>query len=429
MKTRLAIIFCLVYLVWSHQCYGQNCSTPGTLNEYVFCRIQVRLASDLRNLDPSKQIEEPSVATNSTTLADKSAGPDVIAASVNPSGLSSKSRIPNTTDASVTATLYGIYSAWREKEPFNPAFYRASMPWRRLSISIAPSYPENASQAKQSVSYGAKFQIDHLRDPLDPSNKTAFEAVSGPLRDVGVYARDYQMVEQKLRDEYQNHPCPSAVAAGISQNLRGDGSEGAFIATMENDKIFPHFMECITSADISYIDSHTSDTFAALSALDSQVSTLLKRVQGAPQIALSFLSKIGQGTGSNLYRSEVIMERGVWKFDSTTNASYDFSNSKTSKPNKDTFRFVEDFEIPATSPRNPLQPPPLTIGVSGEGDWGSKQTPTYKAQGKVKLTLISGLDIPIAITYSNQTSASKNADLKGVAGFAIDFAKLGAKRK
>jgi hypothetical protein len=298
------------------------------------------------------------------------------------------------------------------------------MPWRRLSFSVAPSYPESAAQAKQSVSYGAKFQISHLRDPLDRSNNDAFQSVSGALRAAGSYANDYQAIEQHLRNEYQTHPCQAAVDAGIAGGLMGDGTEGAFIAAMANPDVFVHFRQCMNGADMAFIDSHTSDTFAALSILTPQLADLLKRVQAAPQVALSFLSKISAGTGSNLYRSEIVMERGFGKIDSTTNASFDFSNSKTTKPNKDTFRFVEDLEVPAIPPKKPLDPTHLNIGVSGEGDWGTSQTPTYKAQGKVKFTLINGLDVPIVVTYSNQTSAAKLADLKGVMGFAFDFEKI-----
>jgi hypothetical protein len=406
---------------------AQNCASPATLNEFVYCRLQVRLARNLSSLDTAKQIDAPAIMTNSTTLADKSAGPDVLAASVNPSGLSSKSRVPATTDASVTANLYGIFSDWRQRQPFNPAFYSESMPWRRLSISVAPSYPQNATQTNQSVSYGAKFQVTHLRDPLDLSNKNAFQSVSGALRDAGVYANDYQTVEQHLRDEYQTHPCQAATAAGIASTLLGDGTEGAFIAAMANPNVFAHFLPCISGADIAFIDFHTTNTFAALSLLTPQLADLIKRIRSAPQIALSFLSKISMGTGSNLYRSEIVIDRGFWKTGSTTNASFDFSNSKTAKPNKDTFRFVEALEVPAIRPKNPLDPTRLTIGVSGEGDWGNHQTPTYKAQGKIKLNLIDGLDVPIAVTYANQTGSSKHADLKGVMGFAFDPAKIAAK--
>jgi hypothetical protein len=90
-------------------------------------------------------------------------------------------------------------------------------------------------------------------------------------------------------------------------------------------------------------------------------------------------------------------------------------------------RVVEDLEVPEFPPKNPLEPTRLTIGVSGEGDWGTNQTPTYKAQGKIKFTLVNGFDVPIAITYTNQTGASKLADLKGVMGFAVDFAKIAAR--
>ena len=229
-------------------------------------------------------------------------------------------------------------------------------------------YPQNATQTNQSVSYGAKFQVTHLRDPLDLSNKNAFQSVSGALRDAGAYANDYQTVEQHLRDEYQTHPCQAA--AGIASNLLGDGTEGAFIAAMANPNVFAHFLPCISGADIAFIDSHTTNTFAALSLLTPQLADLIKRIRSAPQIALSFLSKISMGTGSNLYRSEIVMDRGFWKIGSTTNASFDFSNSKTTKPNKDTLpvcRGARSSCNPAQESVGPNSPDHRSFGRRGLG--------------------------------------------------------------
>jgi hypothetical protein len=403
-----------------------DCRDPKTLNELVFCRIQVRLYGKLSNLDPSRQSEAPSITTNSTTLADKSAGPDVLAASINPSGLSGKSQVPQTTDASLTATLYGVYSTWRQREPFNPAFYEQNMFWRRLSVSIAPSYPQNAAQIQQSVSYGAKFLVTHPPDPLDPSNRDNFAGVSESLRAAGGYFGDLLAIQEQLKSEYQNHSCAAARAAGIADSLNQN-----FDGAMAMPSLFVPYRACITAADVEFIDDHTADTMTALKNLTDQLRTVIKNIETQPQASFSFLSKISQGTGSNLYRSEFVMDRGWesqslrWKLHSTTNASFDFSNSKTTKPNKDTFRLVEALEIPPIPPRNPVvETNHLTIGVSGEGDWGDNQTPTYKAQGKLKITAINGFDIPISVTYANQTGKAKRADVKLVAGFAFDFAKL-----
>jgi hypothetical protein len=52
-----------------------------------------------------------------------------------------------------------------------------------------------------------------------------------------------------------------------------------------------------------------------------------------------------------------------------------------------------------------------------------KSAAIYKAHGKLKITFIDGLDIPIALTYANQTSVMR-ADLKGQMGLAFDFAKI-----
>ena len=60
--------------------------------------------------------------------------------------------------------------------------------------------------------------------------------------------------------------------------------------------------------------------------------------------------------------------------------------------------------------------------------WKPHCTDGHQSTLTLKIHLIVGVDFPIAITYSNQTAKSRNADLKGIAGFAIDFAKLTARR-
>lgn len=159
--------------------------------------------------------------------------------------------------------------------------------------------------------------------------------------------------------------------------------------------------------------------------LTADTEALLNKITKAPQISVGFLSRISKGTGSNLYRGELAIDSGLWKFSSTTNLSFDFMNSQVStKPNRNVGRVVQEFDIPLLPKKTVLSYSPLTFGLSGEGDWGSNGPPTYKAQGKIKLTVFNGFDIPMSVTYANRTATVARADLKAVIGIAVDFSKV-----
>jgi hypothetical protein len=188
---------------------AQNCQAPPNVNEFVICTLKDMIAQRSRDLDTTKQTEAPSVATNSTTLADKSSAPDIAALSVNPSALSSKSRTPDTTDFSLTLSMYGVYSLWKETNPFDNSFYNSpeAFWWRRLSFSIAPSFPETTSSTvgQGSRSYGAKYLITKSRDPADPSNNPTFQALGNQVSTTPQdYAGDFLEIENYLVQRYQD---------------------------------------------------------------------------------------------------------------------------------------------------------------------------------------------------------------------------------
>jgi hypothetical protein len=408
---------------------SQNCAAPDTLNDFVVCRLQAEVTQRLGDLDPSKQSEAPSITNNATVLADKTSAPDIVAASVNPSALSSKSRIPDTTDFSVTVSLYGIYSLWRQTDPFNPAFYRSSMPWRRLSLSLAPSFPETstATAGQGSRSYGAKYLLSNSRDIFDVSNTKRLQTLKDTVSEASMlYAQDLLSVQNYLAQQYQHSFYAEFSTKAGYQELYSEGdSFNSFVRATASPTLFPLLLLRLTKGDLAEIDSRLQHSLGSTAAIDAQLASIVAHLKNSPQVALSFLSKISKGTGNNLYRSEIVIDAGVKKVTTTTNISFDFSNAQTaSTHNRNILRAVQDFEVPVIPQKSPLALNPLTLGISGEGDWGSNGTPIYKVQGKLKITFIDGLDIPIVVTYANQTSSSTHADLKGQMGLAFDFSKI-----
>src|SRR5712691_1566914 len=103
--------WCLVVLGLAQLCRAIECGDSATLPEYVDCKAQALVARQIATTDPSKQSEPLALTPNSTTLVDKSSGPDVIGTTLSLPGLASKSSLPNSTDLSVAISMYGIYAA------------------------------------------------------------------------------------------------------------------------------------------------------------------------------------------------------------------------------------------------------------------------------------------------------------------------------
>ena len=51
-------------------------------------------------------------------------------------------------------------------------------------------------------------------------------------------------------------------------------------------------------------------------------------------------------------------------------------------------------------------------------------TPTYRAQAKVSIPLLPGVELPLSVTYASRTELIKEADVRGKFGFTFDVARI-----
>ena len=54
----------------------------------------------------------------------------------------------------------------------------------------------------------------------------------------------------------------------------------------------------------------------------------------------------------------------------------------------------------------------------------SGRKPLYRAQAKLNIPLLNGVDLPLALTYSNREEADKKHKTRVQFGFAIDTARI-----
>ena len=184
-------------------------------------------------------------------------------------------------------------------------------------------------------------------------------------------------------------------------------------------------LAALTDANRAEIDRRIEQKIQSQAEVLKATQKVIKKITQRTQIAFAFTARISKGIGANLYREELIFDRPLFStFSGTVNTSYDFQNalSKTGL-NRHIGRFVGAIQTPLGKTSWLPSKKPFSIGVSGEGDWGTNGTPIYRAQFKLTIPIVAGLNLPLSFTYANRTSVPL-ADVRGQMGIVADFGKL-----
>jgi hypothetical protein len=396
--------------------FADNCrQSSASLSQYVNCKIPALAAGgaalEAQQTDLSKQSEANSAATNSTTLVDRSAGPDFVASSLAFPGLASKSSVPNSTDYSVAVSLYAVYSLLRTTNPFDLHFYDSTSAWRKFSFNFVDSYPsEKASTISQgSRTYGATFLLHGSRDIGDPSNQDKLASLN---MQIGAASGDFGIAYHQIVDYLFKYSAQK--------------DRRKFTDTMENEDFFRSVMSRLSSEDERQIEEILKKYIESQVALMTAIRRVAEEIKKSPQLSTIFTSRISKGTSSNLYRFGLAYDRGiVGQLNSTTNLSYDFMNAQLSRTrNRNILRLVEQVQYVALSTHSIPKRNITVLTGSGEGDWGSNGAPVYKANVKITLSAMAGIDVPLSFTYTSLIPSTGKSDVKFQAALAFDISKI-----
>jgi len=363
--------------------------------------------------DASKQSEANSASVASTTLADHSAGPELIASSLALPGLASKSSVPNSTDYSVTLSLYALYSIRRMSNPMDPSFYRdGTSLYRRFSFNYVDSYPADKTSTISSGSrtYGTTFQLYGSRDVGDAANQKKFDELD---KQIGLASSSYAVIGHQILEYLRNRHA-------AAKNL------GEFTESMEQQDFFRMIASQLTSEDVKQVERIIQGNLAPQVDALAGVNAAINAIKHAPLLSGVFTSRISKGTSPNLYRSGLALDAVlVGKLNSTTNVSYDFMNAQLSTAkNRNVMRFVQQFQFVAITSSKFAGRNILALSGSGEGDWGSNGAPVYKGNAKVTVSVASGIDLPLSFTYTSLIASTKKSDVKFQAALTFDFSKI-----
>lgn len=115
----------------------------------------------------ANQTETPAASAASTSLVDQSSASDLVGVALNLSGLSgSTNNDQDVNSASVTASAYSLYAAFKGADPLDPEFYNLHKKWRKLSLTLGydNEQQEGETTADRVTLAGFKYLIFNGRD-------------------------------------------------------------------------------------------------------------------------------------------------------------------------------------------------------------------------------------------------------------------------
>jgi hypothetical protein len=394
--------------MFAMRAFAQNCRQPPDLTNLTRCEILAQSA-DISMSEASRQVEAPAASANSASLADSAASPFLLGASGNPARLASRSYSPNANDFSVTINAYGVYSLAARRNPFDLETYESTSNVRRFSFS-----------------YDHSMAVDDLPTDLVGDTDTYLgKMVLYGFRDFaakGNHGKNARAMDQML-DATAEFGEISVQIAHMLYAKYGTGTFEDFYGSINSSNgRLPALWPKVSNVDKAAIAHYVAKNMEAQLRANAALMAIVNGIKNQLQISADFTSRISYSGGSNLYRTELILEKGSSStgLSSTTNLSYDFQNAVTPTTfNRQIGRVVEQVTFPVPTSWTWLATP----SVAGEADYGSNGTPIYKAQAKAVIPLRSGISAPLTFQFANRTAAGPHADVKGQIGFTFDLEK------
>jgi hypothetical protein len=440
MKTRFILSILVFSLCHAVQARAQGpvpgCpSSKNAQHRVLASRLADWAEIYLARENPSRQAEAPSIAENSSTLADSANPTDLATLSLNPAATATNSRTPKSTDLSTSFSLAAVVAAITQQSPLGSGFYStaAAENLRRFSFTATDSFPgqSSATVSQGSETYGLKFRVypgsgrkqaslfEFFREREDDLNAMNFGEAMALTSNSSVFRQGVAKIRAYLVTQMVTTPAAVGYDRGNQFSQQEAQEATASVEKLDED------IECALAAKDRSLDSLLEQTAAQLLA-DPEMSQLVKENQNEPEFSVESSARLSKGTSPNLYRNQLDYgQTFVGTFTNTINLGFDFQNAQTSaSQNRNIARLVEQIQFPFNVYHRDIRKGWLKLTLGGEGDWGSNGPPVYKALGKLTLTPFPGFDVPIAVNYANRTSGVDRGDIRALIGIAIDFTKL-----
>lgn len=430
-------------------------------------RIRATAQAKIDQRSNVNQTEAPSIGDNSTSLVDQSSASDLIGLALNLSGLASgNNNSQDKNSAAVTATAYSLYATMNGAEPLDPSFYNKHRNWRRLSFTLGFEKGQTDStgdQTEDTTIAGAKYLFVSQRDAGHPSHRKELDIVYENLKAAAVNLaqlnreiKDFLFFgDPTMRDKLrivddvrffiqeQINTTTSAEDKKNFQKLLNEPVNTWFDLAKDDDlkdvridvadfverkylgpSGFPGFQKALGDDGLKEIDQFIDARLEAFTNLNNASRRAIEKIRRAPQLSFSFMSKLKK-EGADEYTGEAIFDYGLHdRVNLTLNGGYFYKNSRDIGGDLRGARFAGQLQFQATPEKSLVGRSPLYFYLASDGNWNGGGKFIYRLQGKVKIPIAEGVELPLSLTFANKKDLINERDVRGQFGFTFDSAKL-----
>lgn len=362
----------------------------------------------------NKQVETPSVASNSSALVDRSGAPDLIGLATQ---FFNRGQSGDQKPTSLTLSAFALRSAIVGEDPLRPEHYAAGQKWRKYSFTVGREAATVTGQPDAQL-VGVKALVFDRRDPTLAANVALLQQMATNTASGQTFAQGVAAVQNLIAQRL-------APRLGISdpfkivEDLLGKEKHAETLATL-------------TPAELAEVDAVIKEKLVPLMAQSrAQQAQLVQRLVRAPQLALSYQAKLTEDV-SNEHQWLAVFDYGLAN---RISISVNGGMAIVDRPDLDdeaSGRLAVEAQFRLTGDTSTLvgllrTKSPLVISISGASKWNPDALDIHKFQAKLTLPLpgpLNGLSLPISVTVANRTELIDEREVRGQVGFTIDFSKL-----
>lgn len=405
----------------------QGCASIDNLlnfGQWINCRVDAAVALRMNQKGMNKQVEVPSIGSNTTSLVDQTEAPDLLGLGLNLIGMKKNGGTEDDDNEaiSVTTSAYALYAALTRNDALDPRFYLEHQGLRRLSFTMGQDEAEEASdETNRAFLFGFKYMIINKRDASLQSNRDELKKVSQFVGPAGMAVVNIQPeVEDYLFTELgKSLGYPAIGEADVDAKIR-------FITqrlTTANDT--KATLKMLSPKQLSEVLEIVSAGVDAQVALRQVTTEVFEKIRRRPQLSFSFQTKQHRAEAVDEYRSGLLLDLGVYqRLNLALNATFDYEDSKLIGGDKRGGRFAGEGYFHLTDQNIFGGKDPLVMSIAGEGKWRTSAKPTYTGQVKLTIPLFDGINLPISFSVANRSDLIDESTVRGRFGFTFDLAKL-----
>jgi hypothetical protein len=436
MQNRLVVqaaLFFIILCIPGGALAQEECKSPQfplrNISDYLEERICKNLQGRVDQTDPTKQSAAPAAAANSTSLVERSSAPDLLGFGLDFLNLSDASgQKKSATPKTLTFSAYALKSALSSQDPLDPEIYNKNKMWRSVSFTVGYDVPEKTNTREPII--GIKWLAYNGRDVSSSDNQKQILKIRGVLNSsTTTFSVIRRSVTRSLFAALEKRgklpptppppppPPPPAVPPPVPT------AEDNFEDVLTSPTKFELLLTTLTDDEKKSIDQIVSNNISAFANLDAVTKDAVTAIRAKAQLALSFTTTQRKGKRPDEYAGTLTFDKGMGTNSITMNGSFIQKKTPGGKDSNGG-QFAAAFHIPLNAFKPLGYKDPLLLSIEANATGMTDVAPIYKAQAKLTIPLLAGMEIPISVSVANRTEFIKEKEVKGKFGFTFDLSKV-----